>query len=59
VDLSELIEQDAIFPSLRSQTKKQVLQDLSERAAGLAGLSPRDVYYENHPRTTCGQAKEP
>ncbi|MBB3952259.1 PTS IIA-like nitrogen regulatory protein PtsN [Aureimonas jatrophae] len=44
MDLSDLIEQDAIFPSLRSQTKKQVLQDLSERAAALAGLSPRDVY---------------
>lgn len=44
MDLSDLIEQDAIFPALRSQTKKQVLQDLSERAAFLAGLSPRDVY---------------
>lgn len=43
MDLSDLIEQDAILPSLRSNSKKQVLQDLAERAAALSGLSPRDV----------------
>ncbi|WP_182084481.1 PTS IIA-like nitrogen regulatory protein PtsN [Aureimonas sp. ME7] len=44
MELSELIEEGAILPSLRAHSKKQVLQDLCERAATLTGLEARDVF---------------
>jgi PTS system nitrogen regulatory IIA component len=42
--LSDLIAEDAILPGLRSHSKKQVLQDLSERAALLTGLEAREIF---------------
>ena len=44
VDLIDLISEDAILPMLRSHSKKQVLQDLSERAGEVCLLSPRLVF---------------
>jgi len=42
--LSELIEEGAILPALRSHSKKQILQDLSERAGQMTGLEGREIF---------------
>ena len=42
--LADLIAEDAILPALRSHSKKQVLQDLSEKAAELTGLPARTIF---------------
>lgn len=44
MELSDLIREEAILPSLKAHSKKQVLQDLSERAASLSGLEARDIF---------------
>lgn len=44
MELSDLIREEAILPSLKAHSKKQVLQDLSERAAALSGLEARDIF---------------
>ncbi len=44
MDLSDLIEAKAILPALRANSKKQVLQLLSEKAAELTGLPEREVF---------------
>ncbi len=40
----DLITADAIIPALKASTKKQVLLDLSERAAELSGLNQREIF---------------
>lgn len=42
--LTDLIAPDAIVSSLRAGTKKLVLQELSERAARISGLPPREIF---------------
>ena len=42
--LSDLIMPEGILPSLKASTKKQALQELSERAATLTGLSAREIF---------------
>jgi PTS system nitrogen regulatory IIA component len=42
--LSKLISPDSVLPSLRVKTKKQLLQDLSARAARLTGMPERDIF---------------
>jgi PTS system nitrogen regulatory IIA component len=42
--LNDLISPERIMPSLRAQTKKQALQELSERAAALSGLTAREIF---------------
>ena len=42
--LSDLIVPEAILPSLKASTKKQALQELSERAAKLTGLGAREIF---------------
>ena len=42
--LSEIISQDHVLPSVRAQSKKQLLQELSTAAAKPAGLEPRRVF---------------
>ncbi|HKH81206.1 MAG TPA: PTS IIA-like nitrogen regulatory protein PtsN [Methylovirgula sp.] len=42
--LTDLISPEAIVASLRANSKKQVLQELSERAARVAGLRPREIF---------------
>jgi len=44
MDLSDLIEAKEILPALRANSKKQVLQLLSEKAAELTGLPEREVF---------------
>jgi PTS system nitrogen regulatory IIA component len=43
MDLGDLITPEAVIASLRVQNKKQVLQDLAERAARITGLASRDI----------------
>jgi nitrogen PTS system EIIA component len=42
--LSDFISPDAVFGSLKAKTKKQLLQELSARAARLTGLQERDIF---------------
>ena len=44
MDLSDLIRQDAIVPSLKASSKKQVIQELAERAGALLDLPARDIF---------------
>ena len=42
--LADLLQQDAIIPALRANSKKQVLQELAVRAAKITGLPERQVF---------------
>lgn len=42
--LSDVIPDDAIFPSLRVDSKKQLLQEIAARAAPLTGRTAREVF---------------
>jgi PTS system nitrogen regulatory IIA component len=42
--ISDFISPDSVVASLKAKTKKQLLQDLSARAARLTGLSERDIF---------------
>ncbi len=42
--LSDLISRDAVLPSLKVGSKKQALQELSEHAAQICGLSAREIF---------------
>jgi PTS system nitrogen regulatory IIA component len=44
MDLSDLISSEGIIPALRANSKKQVLQELSKRAAEMTGLAQRDIF---------------
>jgi nitrogen PTS system EIIA component len=44
MDLSDLLTQKSIMPTLKAGSKKQLLQLLSERAAQITGLGERDVF---------------
>jgi PTS system nitrogen regulatory IIA component len=44
MDLRDLLTPEAIIPSLKAKSKKQALQELSQRAAELTGLEPREIY---------------
>jgi PTS system nitrogen regulatory IIA component len=44
MDLGDLITREAIFPSLKAQSKKQALQELSQRAADLTGIAARQIF---------------
>jgi PTS system nitrogen regulatory IIA component len=42
--LTELIIPEAIIPSLKVNTKKQALQEISERASLISGLDAREIF---------------
>jgi nitrogen PTS system EIIA component len=44
MDLSDLISVPAILPALKANSKKQLLQLLSERAAAISGIPEREVF---------------
>jgi PTS system nitrogen regulatory IIA component len=44
MQLTKLITPEAIFPSLKVNTKKQALSELSERAAPLCGIDAREIF---------------
>jgi nitrogen PTS system EIIA component len=44
MDLSDLVQSSAIMPTLKANSKKQLLQLLSEKAAAVTGLPEREVF---------------
>lgn len=44
MSLHDLIEPNAILPSLKVSTRKQALQELSERAEEVSGLPAREIF---------------
>jgi PTS system nitrogen regulatory IIA component len=44
MQLGDLISPETVLPSLKAKSKKQLLQELSARAARAAGLQERDVF---------------
>jgi nitrogen PTS system EIIA component len=42
--LSEILAPEAVIGSLRVNGKKQALQELSEKAAKVSGLAPREIF---------------
>ncbi|MDI6025278.1 PTS IIA-like nitrogen regulatory protein PtsN [Corticibacterium sp. UT-5YL-CI-8] len=44
MDLSDLIEVQAIMPALKANSKKQLLQLLAERAAAISGIPEREIF---------------
>lgn len=44
MDLSDLIEVPAIMPALKANSKKQLLQLLSERASTITGIPEREIF---------------
>ena len=44
MSLADLIIQDAVLPALKVNSKKQLLQELSAKAAEVTGLSEREVF---------------
>lgn len=43
-DLSDLVTQTGVVASLKAQSKKQLLQELSQRAAQITGLAERTIF---------------
>jgi PTS system nitrogen regulatory IIA component len=44
MDLSDLITPEAVIPTLKAKSKKQALQELAGKAAGLTGLDAHDIF---------------
>ena len=44
MDLNDLIEVQAIMPTLKANSKKQLLQLLSEKAAAITGIPEREIF---------------
>jgi len=44
MELGDLIAPEAVFPALKAKNKKQVLQELAEKAAGVTGIAARDIF---------------
>lgn len=44
MDLSDLIDVQAIMPAIKANSKKQLLQLLSERASAITGIPEREIF---------------
>jgi PTS system nitrogen regulatory IIA component len=44
MELGDLLTPEGVIPSLKAKSKKQALQELSQRAAELTGLQARDLF---------------
>ena len=44
MEISDLLAPEAVVPALKAQSKKQLLQELAERAAQLTGLPERRIF---------------
>ncbi len=44
MDLSDLIEVSSVMPTLKANSKKQLLQLLAEKAAQVTGLTEREIF---------------
>ncbi len=42
--LADLLQQDAIIPALKVNSKKQLLQELASRASKLTGVAEREIF---------------
>ena len=42
--LGDLVSVNAIFPAVKANSKKQLLQLLAEKAAGLTGIPEREIF---------------
>lgn len=42
--LADLLQQDAIIPALKVNTKKQLLQELAAKASKLTGVAEREIF---------------
>ena len=42
--LSDLLAQEAVLPALKANSKKQLLQELAEKAAEVTGLPEREIF---------------
>jgi nitrogen PTS system EIIA component len=42
--LADLLQQDAIIPALKANSKKQLLQELAVKAAQVTGLPEREIF---------------
>jgi PTS system nitrogen regulatory IIA component len=44
MSLKDLLNSDAILPALKVNSKKQALQELSEKAAAVSGIAAREIF---------------
>ncbi len=44
MDFGDFLAKDGIIPSLRTTSKKQLLQDLADRAASVTGLGAHEIF---------------
>lgn len=44
MDLNDLLKPEGVLPSLKAQSKKQVIQELAEHAARVTGLPEREIF---------------
>ena len=44
MDLSDLLKPEGVIPTLKAQSKKQVIQELSEHAARVTGIPEREIF---------------
>lgn len=44
MDLSDLLNKEAVIASLKAKSKKQAIQEMSAKAAALTGLTEREVF---------------
>jgi PTS system nitrogen regulatory IIA component len=44
MDLSDLVTPETIIPSLKANSKKQVLQAIAEKAASMTGVAEKDIF---------------
>jgi PTS system nitrogen regulatory IIA component len=54
MNISDLLQPDAVFASLKVQNKKQLLQELSARAAPRTGLADRRIFETLNERERLG-----
>lgn len=54
MEISNLISPDFVFAQMKAVGKKQILQELSEKAAVLTGLAPQRVFETLHEREQLG-----
>ena len=52
--LNDLIAPEAVLHGLRAQGKKQALQKIAERAAGISGIDAREIFDALHQRERLG-----
>ena len=54
MEISDLLSPDAVFANAKAASKKQLLQDLSERAASLTGIPQRRIFETLNERERLG-----